>query len=101
MSRERSDIAAALLTKGFQPKSGDRDHEYFFLVAQGLKQSVFTKLSRGSGYRTYGDNLMALMARQLRLTRRQLNDLVDCPMSEEDYRAHLRSISVLPDVPPP
>jgi len=40
----------------------------FFSDLEGLIRAVFTKLSRGTGYKVYGD-LMAKMSRQLQVTR--------------------------------
>lgn len=36
------------------------------------------------------DRVLAKMARQLRLTRRQFDDLIDCRLSQADYEAMLR-----------
>jgi hypothetical protein len=84
MPRDRSDITSALKRKGFKEKKGESDHDVYVLVYQGERQAVFTKVSRGSGYKTIGDELLSKMSKQLRLTNKQFRELVDCPMSQDD-----------------
>lgn len=65
------------------PSSGD--HSFFtFHTANGKKTSVWTKTSRGSGYKTLGDNLVGAMARQCGLTKAQFLLLIECPLSREN-----------------
>ena len=40
--------------------------------------------------RDISDRLLSQMARQLHLTRRQFDDLIDCRLSQADYEAMLR-----------
>ena len=80
-TRTTREIRNALLGKGF--KKHDTHHEVFRLWVGGKKTRVSTRLSQGA--REYGDNLLALMAKQLNLRRAELDDLIDCPLSEEDY----------------
>jgi len=37
------------------------------------------------GAKEYGDTLLSLMARELHLTRKELDALIQCPMSGEAY----------------
>lgn len=100
MSRERDAIKEALLRKGFvhDTKAGGTDHDFYRLQAEGRNRAIFTKLSRGRQYKVYGDPLMKLVQKQLQLdTRGQLNDLVDCPMSAEDYLRLLKGKGLLRD----
>ena len=90
MSLEREEIRIALLGKGFREKTfGDHDRYWLYIGEQ--KQAIFTKLSRGSGYRTYGDKLVADVAKQLRLTRPDLRKLVACNIDGTEYVAILRN----------
>lgn len=93
MPRDREEVRAGLLKKGFYHEDGD--HDYYFLEAHGLKRAVFTKLSRGSSYRTLDDSILALICRQLHLTKKELMALIDCPMSHEDYLKNLSERGVL------
>jgi hypothetical protein len=95
MPRERADILASLTGKGFRLEQKSRDHDFLFLEQAGLTQAVFTKVSRGSSYATLGDELLSRMSKQLRLTRKEFDELVDCPMDEATYLAKLRERGVL------
>jgi hypothetical protein len=88
MPLERAHIEAGLRSKGFVEE--ERDHRFYTLVVNGRYTGIWTKTSRGTGYKTLGDNLVAKIARELKLSRKQFEDLVQCPMSFEQYVAHLR-----------
>jgi len=86
--RDREEIRTALLKKGFKEKGND--HNYYFLYINGKKQAIFTFLSRGSKYKSYGDHLLAKMSRQLKLTKRELLDLIDCDLKGDEYTEKLK-----------
>jgi hypothetical protein len=87
MPKNARTVLSGLQKKGFQ--SRDNDHRFLHLWVDNHKTSIYTKISHGE--RDIGDNLLGLMARQIRLTRRQFLDLVDCPLSEEEYVGILRN----------
>lgn len=95
MPKDRREITSALQRKGFQKKSKKRDHDFFFLQRDDLNEPVYTKVSRGSKHKEIGDNLLGRMSRQLHLTRSEFDDLVECPMSAEDYLRTLVKRGVL------
>ena len=95
MARERAEIVASLVTKGFDLQKKGRDHDFYFFRHPDLTQAVFTKVSRGTEYQTIGDQLLAKMSRQLKLTRAQFDQLVDCPMRKPKYVGVLASQGVL------
>lgn len=78
------EIKKALLNKGFRQKN--TDHEMFWLWVNDKKTSVRTRLSFGSKAKEYGDNLLGCMARQLKLPRAELDELIECPLSKEEYQ---------------
>jgi len=85
-----------LAQKGFRSEEGRRDHRYWFFYHEERKTNIFTKISRGTGYRDYGIDLLNKVKRQLRFdTLEQLQDFIDCPMSGEDYARHLREKELL------
>ena len=94
--RDRADIASSLKRKGFvlDTKKG-RDHDYYIFEHPGLTTQVYTKLSRGSGYKTYQSKLLGDVSTQLKLTNPQLLQLIDCPMSAEDYVNVLKDKGVI------
>lgn len=74
-------IRTALLAKGFF--SHHTDHEWFVLRVAGKTAPVRTKLSHGQ--RTVDEWLIQKMAKQLRLSKREFLDLVQCTLSEAEY----------------
>jgi predicted RNA binding protein YcfA (HicA-like mRNA interferase family) len=80
-SLKTKDIESALLRKGF--RKHDSHHTYYWLYDGEKKTNVRTFISHGG--REYPDNMLSPMSKQLRVTKRQLLALVDCPLSREDY----------------
>lgn len=80
-SRSSEDIKAGLSRKGFVKKNGD--HVFLWFHYEGKKTSIRTKVSHGDA--ECGDSLLLLMARQLGLTKAEFLDLVDCPMSQDEF----------------
>ncbi|NCQ17921.1 MAG: hypothetical protein COZ80_08280 [Ignavibacteria bacterium CG_4_8_14_3_um_filter_37_9] len=79
--KDRDEIRKALLQKGFYQKNND--HEFFYYK---IDQSIFTKLSHGSRYKTYSADLLGKIKRQLKLnTMGQLLRFIDCPLTAEEY----------------
>ena len=74
-------LAQALLQKGFVEI--ESHHRRFFLHVLGKRTSVHTKISHGE--KELGDPLVALVARQLSLSRRELDALVNCPLDHAGY----------------
>jgi len=88
MPLERSDIEAALEKKGFARSEGDHRFFTYYTVA-GIKTSVWTKTSHGAKYKTIGDGLVGLMARQCGLTSPQFRQFVECPLDRAGYESIL------------
>jgi len=77
-------IESALLKKGFKKFDHGKDHRFYFYIYNGAKTSVFTKMSHGDT--EIGDQLLAMMAKQLRFRQRsEFVDLVSCAVSQEQY----------------
>ncbi len=75
-------IMSALLQKGF--RQSNTHHMVFWLYDGERQTSVKTRVSHGKS--EYDDNLLAQMRKQLGLdTKKQLFDLVECPLSYQDY----------------
>ncbi len=88
MPRKARVVHRALLRKGFRTtESSHRRYRYFRL--SGERTNVFTVTSHGSD-RDINNHLLGQMARQLHLSRRQFDDLIDCRLSQADYEAMLR-----------
>ena len=87
MPISRKDAETSLQRKGFMQLSGD--HNFFvYHTLDGKKTAVRTKTSHS--HRDLSDGLLAVMARQCRLSNSQFKDLVHCPLSREAYEQELR-----------
>jgi hypothetical protein len=92
----RRDLERALSRKGFREDGTGRDHRFLWFYYQDQKTSIYTKISRGSGYKDYGDDLLRKVKLQLHLdTVQQLRDLVRCAMTEQDYIRHLKNKGII------
>jgi predicted RNA binding protein YcfA (HicA-like mRNA interferase family) len=81
-------VTRGLLRKGFR-LTESRHRRFRYYNMNGERTRVVTLTSHGSE-RDLDDRLLAKMARQLRLTRRQFDDLIDCRLAQGDYEAMLR-----------
>lgn len=89
MQIDRKLIESALRKKGFIVEIGS--HKYFYHEVNGKRTGVHTYTSHGSGYKSYGDNLLHLMKKQLRLdSLNQIKRLMECPMDAEEYNTILK-----------
>lgn len=84
MQIDRRIIESSLLKKGFIEE--DSDHKYFHHEYNGKRTGIYTYTSHGSSYKTYGDSLISMIKRQLKLdTNSQIRDFLQCPMTSAEY----------------
>lgn len=76
------DISSSLLKKGFV--ASEKDHTYYIFYKDNHKTRVWTKISHGE--KEIGDKLINAMQKQLKLTKQQFLDFVNCPLSKDEYR---------------
>lgn len=90
-------LESALLSKGFV--KDNTHHKMLWFHVEGRKTAIRTRISHD--VKDYGDSLLGEMSKQVKLPRKKFTDLIECPMSREDYIGHLRSAGVLqhPDEP--
>ena len=95
---KRDVIHKSLLAKGFKHKKGVSDHDKYCLYVDGKWYTqVFARISRGSGYKTYGEELLSRMRKALCLDKLQdVKDLLGCPMEKEQYLKILKEKKQLP-----
>ncbi len=87
---DRSQIERALARKGFERE--ETHHTYFHHKHDGKYTGVYTYVSRGSKYKTYGRPLLARMKRELELDSvNELIQLLNCPMTQQAYDDKLKS----------
>ena len=76
------DVKANLPKKGFV-EDRSRDHINYWYQPEGKKTVIKTKISHSAN--DIGDSLIGKMSRQTHLDKQQFLDLVNCPLSKEDY----------------
>jgi predicted RNA binding protein YcfA (HicA-like mRNA interferase family) len=91
-TRKKNEVESVLERKGFV-RFDKGDHRFFHFFVDGQKV-VRTKTSHGKKTTDLGDNLIASMSKQCRLTKKQFFELIDCSMSREQYEKTLRSNDV-------
>ncbi|MSQ27434.1 MAG: hypothetical protein EXR51_04760 [Dehalococcoidia bacterium] len=92
MPIERRELERLLLHLGFTQTEGD--HRFFELMLNS-RRVVRTKFSRGTGYRTIGEDGVSTMAGNLRISRAFLYQLVRGEKDRDDYLNELRRKGLL------
>lgn len=92
MPLERREVERTLRELGFV--SSERDHEVFELYVN-RRHVIFVQVSRGWAYRTLGEPILAKIAREMRVTRPFLYELVRGTKTREDYLEELRKHGLL------
>ena len=88
MPRRARIVERGLTRKGF--RIVNRRHRWLeYDKLDGTQSRIKTIMSHGSD-RDINDRLLAQMARQLHLTRREFDELIDCGLSQNDYEAMMR-----------
>jgi hypothetical protein len=81
----RATSKAACAAKDLNRRSRVRTKRYYIYRTLGGKKALArTHTSHGKGF-DIDDHLLAQMARQCGLTKKQFLDLLDCPLSREEY----------------
>ena len=93
MQRDARVIESALVKKGFVKSQGD--HHYFtYQTIGGLITPIKTKTSYSPKHKSIGDSLLGMMCRQCRLNTQKFLELIDCPMTREQYETILKDAGI-------
>ena len=84
MTLERRKVEKSLAKKGFCKEEGGK-HTLFHYWLDGRKTGIWTKVSRGTKYKTLGHDLVKEMADQCSLKVREFRELIACPMTKKKY----------------
>ncbi len=79
--RRVRELQTSLEKKGF--RCDNTHHQMYWLYVGGRKTRIHTRLSHGEN--EYGVALLGQMARQCKLSGADFDDLIDCPLSAEEY----------------
>lgn len=94
MSRNKSKLEKSLLSKGFQKTEGD--HHYFIYYTQdGKKTAIKTKTSHTKKMKEIPDNILSQMAKQCHLKKSEFLNLIDCPLSRDEYEQILQQKDII------
>ncbi len=74
-------IESSLVKKGFV--EDNKDHKFYTFYCSGKKTQIYTKVSHGKP--EVGEPLLGKMAKQVRLSKKDFADLIECPLSKERY----------------
>jgi len=86
----RDTIESTLPKKGFVLDPAKPSHKYFYHEYNGKRTGAYAYTSRGTSYKTYGDELLKRMKVELRLeTLKEVRDLLLCPMDADAYNNKL------------
>lgn len=89
------DVLRSLRKKGFVEDAAH--HKYLYFYYQGRQTQFYTLVSHGSGSEDVGPEIVRKMKRQLGLdSHRQVEQLIECTMSEADYVQALLAGQKLP-----
>jgi hypothetical protein len=95
MKVDRKTAEKSLKKKGFRRSRKD-SHILFYHEYNGKETGIKTYFSHSKNYKDIGPDNMESMRRQLRLrTRKETEDLLNCPMTGEDYNGILHQTGVL------
>jgi hypothetical protein len=94
MQVDKRKIESSLSKKGFV--KDETHHIYFYHEYNGKRTGIYTYTSHGSKNKVYGNSLLSMMKKQLKLnTINQVVDLFECPMSKEEYNQILKEKDLL------
>lgn len=94
-NRDRNTISSSLQKKGFILEE-NHDHKCFFYCSKsGKRTKVRTMVSHGTKYKVIGDNLLAQMSKQCKLSKSEFLDLIDCHLTQDSYEAKLQAQAII------
>lgn len=86
-------VKQSLVKKGFQETRKTKHLFYFLYDDNGKRTSVNTHFSNNA--QEINDGLINKMCRETHLNKQQFCDLINCPLSRDDYYEILRSKNIL------
>ena len=93
-NRKKKDIKSALLKKGFIIEDNSRHITFGYCSLSGKRLPIRTMISHSPKYNDLDSNLISAMAKQCKLLKSEFLELIDCPLSREEYEEKLKSQSI-------
>ncbi|WP_034695500.1 hypothetical protein [Chryseobacterium sp. JV274] len=83
-ARKVKDLMKVLKKKGFELNPEKDHHNFYYLMVDGKKSSIYTYFSHGKT--EYATSLMQMIKRQLCFQNtKTAEDFFDCPLTKEKY----------------
>lgn len=89
MSIEKREVERSLESKGFE-RSPNKHNNFIYFTKSGKKSPARTGTSHSKKMKTIPDSIISEMAKQCKLTKAEFEDLINCPMSRDQYEQKLR-----------
>lgn len=87
---EGRDLSSGLCKKGFFRNVTGKHIQFFLENNDAHESGIVTMMSHGMLGKTISANVISQMAKQCQLSKNQFIELVDCRLSEKEYRVILR-----------
>ncbi|MBT4526404.1 MAG: hypothetical protein HOC24_07630 [Deltaproteobacteria bacterium] len=91
MILKHSEVESSLLRKGFQ--ASGKKHLMYYFYYKNKKTPVFTFLSHGK--QDIDSYLISKMSKQVKLSKKDYLDLINCPLTKEKYTEKLKGLGVI------
>lgn len=91
MPRKHRAIRSGLSAKGFEVEENRKHIHFVYVNIDGCTTTARSMLSPAAGGEDVSENLLRQMAKQVGLKRDEFLEMVDCPMSREDFDARVRA----------
>jgi len=78
-------ISSSLKKKGFDENKSSNHSRYEYISTSGVHTEFRTHMSHANPGHEIGPSLIAMMSRQVGLSKKDFEDLIRCPLSREGY----------------
>ena len=85
MALKKSAIISGLKRKGFRERKGKQHHIFLYLYVNGKMTNIRTKISHSNTKKGIQKAIIKKMAFQVGLSIKQFKELIECPLSYENY----------------
>lgn len=92
MPRKHREVLTGLKVKGFSEEKQRKHIHYAYVDLKGRTTVARTMISHDAGGNDIDDRLLGKMAKQAGLNRKDFENLVDCPMSREQFDARVAEL---------
>ena len=92
MPRKHREIVSGLKAKGFAEERQRKHIHFVYEDLEGRTTTARTMISHDTSGSDIEDGLLAKMAKQVGLKRKDFDNLIDCPMTREQFDAAIQEL---------